>query len=59
MVYHILIETDTIHKDQAAYNSSSILISILYLIGLIHWSCNSIKQQTVVIVEVDLMYTHP
>src|SRR3954447_21808873 len=43
MSYHILLETDT-NKRLAVYNCSSILISILYLIELVDWSCNSIKK---------------
>jgi hypothetical protein len=43
-VYHILLETDTIYKRPSAYyNSSSILISILYLVGIISWPCNSVR----------------
>ena len=43
MPYHILLETNT-NKRLAVYSSSSILISILYLIELVNWSCNSIKK---------------
>ena len=39
MEYHILVETDTT-KRLAKNSSSSILISILHIIGLIDWSCN-------------------
>src|SRR3954468_12846480 len=43
MEYHILANIDT-NRRLAVYSSSSILISILYLIELVDWSCNSIKK---------------
>ena len=38
-----MIETDTFHKTK--YSSSSILISVLYFIGLIDWSSNCINHR--------------
>jgi len=60
MPYHILVETDTILQKRLATNSSSsILISILYIIGLIDWSCcHSYAQQRHRRREVETSYVY-
>lgn len=55
MVHHILIKTNTFH-DNSNHSSSSIIIGILYLIGIIDRSRDHLKKN-IAVTEVDLMYT--